>query len=133
MADSLIHWFIADNYHETFWDISLCSTFTGSPTFLSKLLRYLPPRSTFTESPTFPRKLLGYLPRVQHSLNPRRSRASCWVISPAYIPNFGMYLCVQFVEIPQNHFGGSDTTECPAGPVLVGINVLAISYYIRIY
>ena len=100
MTDSLIHWFIADNYHETFWDISLCSTFTGSPTFLSKLLRYLPPRSTFTESPTFPSKLLGYLPRV-HS------------------PNFGMYLCVQFVEIPQNHFDGSDTTECPAGPVLV--------------
>ena len=80
MGDSLIHWFIADNYHETFWDISLCSTFTGSPTFLSKLC----------------------------------------VNSPAYIPNFGMYLCVQFVEIPQNHFDGSDTTECPAGPVLVG-------------
>ncbi len=60
------------------------------PDVPEEAIRLSPPRSTFTESPTFPSKLLGYLPRV-HS------------------PNFGMYLCVQFDAIPQNHCCGFDT------------------------
>ena len=70
--------------------------------------------------PTITMKPSGIFLCAQHSLNPRRSGASCWVISPAYIHRILACICafslMKYLKITAV---AAPLPSAPAGPVLV--------------